>query len=219
MRAAVALVLLLLAGPAFAQRTRSIPRSRTVSKSVRVDASRSSFTVDHVWEVTGATRAQLMGARQHLRLSGPTGLFGSSALLRTETPQHLQNVRGQVDARGVRPFLLPWAELGSRARTRLTLDGFEASMSEGPIGRGTSHVVIGPTLFVGGMPVTTIRETGEYTLRLNVDGVLAPVGWAWNLAAATPLGAMGMAPALYAMGELHNEVFDAGGALAAAAEL
>jgi hypothetical protein len=219
MRAAVLLAFVLVAGPAFAQRTRPLPRSRSVSRSVQVDARRSAFAVDHVWEVTGATRAELMGARRHLRLSGPTGLFGSSALLRTATPQHLQNVSGHVDARGVRPFLLPWAELGSRARTRLTLDGFEASMSEGPIGRGTSRVVIGPTVLVGGIPVTTIRETGEYTLRLHVDGALAPLGWAWNLAAATPFGAMGMAPALYAMGELHNEVFDAGRALAAATEL
>jgi hypothetical protein len=216
MRLTCILAVWLLAAPAIAQH---IPaRSRSISKRVTVDSGRSAFQVEHVWEVTGAYAAELMNVRHRLTLRGPTGLFGGSDLLRTETPPGQENLNGHVDAHFVRPLGI-WWRLGSRARTRPTLYGFEASMSEGTIGMGTSQVVIGPTFERDGVAVTRIVETGEYTLHLETPALLAPLSWSWSLFALTPPGQTALYPALYGMGTLHNEVFDAGSALAGAVNL
>jgi hypothetical protein len=196
-----------------AEATGSEVTARETGKDVQVDLARNRFSVRHTWEVS-ATREELRAAARQLTLSGEAPIIGT-AMVHASTPPGAQNRNGRIEAHGFRPVGCP-EPLGSTVRVTPTHDGFVCQV-RGPVGNGESRVTFGETFLRGGQPVTRVTEVGTYSLRPRLEGLLglaaAPLNAFMDL---TPMGRVGMAMAHKLMGELHNLVFDAGGALAAA---
>jgi len=185
---------------------------RDLGASVQVDVSKNSFTVRHEWEVE-ATRDALLAARQRLTLSGDAPIIGTP-LVHSSTPVPKQNRGGFIVADAFRPVGAPEA-LGSTVTVTPNAGGMTCRV-QGPVGHGQSDVFIGATEVKNGRPATRVTEVGQYSLEPGGSeaGLLATA--ARGMFRYTPMGRVALAMAHKAMGELHNAVFDAGGALAKA---
>jgi len=182
-------------------------------RKVTVNSRKGSFQVEQAWVIRGATREQLLAARQHLKLSGPTGLYGKATFMSVPLPTSQQGEGGEIDVPGVRPKGVPKA-LGSRARTFLTRDGFRAEMSGGRIGRGGSTVTFGATKVINGVPQVTIREVGTYELKYKPKSMLElPALMFDRMSRLTPPGSLALSTSLKQMGNLHNRAFEVGAAM------
>lgn len=169
-----------------------------------------SFENTQAWVVKNTTREDLLEAVNSGKLTvtgGRYAIYGESKMMRTETPPHLQNVGGRVEALGTRPAILP-KELGSTAFVKPLPDGtLEVGMKDGFIGSGGSRIVIGETRYVKGVAETPIFEaSGKYSLSINGNDPISKL--AKFALEYSPPGIILKELAHSIMGSLHNAVFD-----------